>query len=330
MKFSAIASKGYINANELLASTDQLSVWHKILEQYMNIDDKFCNILRGDRSPGCWLQHGIYKTDRIVLNDFGDKRFHGMDIVQAVMFKHQLSYNQALHWIKEEFKVQVRVYDLPPYKPFIQKSRAPISYVPKPFTSKDRDFWKPLGITSKQLFEDEVYSCSYYVLYTAYCTPSNLCYVYNFPSGNKKIYQPFSEKKWINNCTNKDIGQLHLLPKTGDLLVISKSYKDCRILRNLGFNCIWLQNEGILLDTDIANELSERFEHIIFFYDNDSAGIQGGIINMNHCNSVTNTNKFTTTHLPIRLLKEEITDPADLLMSMGLQPGNKILYNLIR
>ena len=92
-----------------------------------------------------------------------------------------------------------------------------------------------------------------------------------------KIYQPYGGKyKWITNCDEDNIGNFDNLPPTGRELIIQKSYKDHRVLRNLewGLNVIWFQNEGCVPSMDILVNLTQRFEYITIFFDNDEDGMK--------------------------------------------------------
>ena len=46
---------------------------------------------------------------------------------------------------------------------------------------------------------------------------------------------------------------------------ITKSYKDCRVLRNLGLNSIWLQNEVAIPSRNIFEDLCKRFKRCDYF-----------------------------------------------------------------
>ena len=109
--------------------------------------------------------------------------------------------------------------------------------------------------------------------------PDNICYAYtDFPDNKKKIYSPYDKKlKFCGNITAKDIGNINNIPVKGEKLIITKSYKDCRVLRNLGYTSIWNQNEGMIPPLYLLQDLSDRFNDIIIFYDNDNAGINAGI-----------------------------------------------------
>ena len=52
----------------------------------------------------------------------------------------------------------------------------------------------------------------------------------NYEGGRKKIYFPNRKEKFVTTCRKDDIGGLRLLPPFGHQILITKSYKDWRVL----------------------------------------------------------------------------------------------------
>jgi hypothetical protein len=67
------------------------------------------------------------------------------------------------------------------------------------------------------------------------------------------------------------------LPKTGKLLIITKSLKDVMVLYELGYNAVALQSENDNLNKQIFIELSNRFKKIVIFFDNDLPGLDASV-----------------------------------------------------
>jgi hypothetical protein len=100
-----------------------------------------------------------------------------------------------------------------------------------------------------------------------------------------KIYRPYGPKhsKWISNCEKDSIGGLEL--EMVDNLTITKSYKDYRVLKNLGYHVVWLQGEQIIPNTYILEILLASVrKRVTILYDNDKAGIEGSK-KIKKCNS---------------------------------------------
>lgn len=208
-----------------------------------------------------------------------------------------------------------------------------ITILPRQFNSKDKQFWQKYNITKQNLIEDKVIPIDLYrstsrkgEFFTIRCF--DLCYAYtDFPDNKIKIYRPnavVKEAKWFTNCNQNDIGSINHLCESGKLLIISKSYKDCRVLRNLGFNSIWFQNEGMFPNEMLIKKLSERFDKILVWFDNDSTGITNSRVLVQYINEV-HPNKAKSIILPPKLLNENIKDPSDLVASKGIEALKEFL-----
>ena len=209
-----------------------------------------------------------------------------------------------------------------------------ITIIPRPFNYKDKQFWEKYKISKENLIEDKVLPIELYRGLNRKgeyfsIRPFDICYAYtDFPEGKKKIYRPHSpnkEGKWYTDCSQNDVGCIDSLPDEGDLLLITKAYKDCRVVRNLGVFSIWFQNEGMFPSVKIIKNLCKRFKKIIIWFDNDSAGLTNSKLLMDYINSIE-PNKASTVVLPPVLLLEKIKNPSDLIE----KKGKEVLVNLLK
>lgn len=94
--------------------------------------------------------------------------------------------------------------------------------------------------------------------------------VYN----NFKIYRPLADKytKWRNNLTENDIQGFKQLPKTGDILIITKSMKDVMCLYEMGIPAISPSSESTFIPDKALNQLKKRFKTILICFDRDEVG----------------------------------------------------------
>lgn len=83
--------------------------------------------------------------------------------------------------------------------------------------------------------------------------------------------------RFISNWKSFRLQGDHMLPKTGDYLVITKSLKDVMTLYNLGIPAIAPISENCFLSEAQYHRLKERFKHIILLYDNDRPGLRAMI-----------------------------------------------------
>ncbi len=318
----------YIDKNDIIKYVDQLQVWWWLLGFQVDEGEFFKNPFRVDNNPGCKLSKGI---KWITLKDYADSRFHNWNIFQATMYKYGVGFNKACYLIWDEFifnKDRPLIPQTRIEEDNIGTERCHIHFIPyldkngkSIFLERDKAYWSPLSITSDQLREDFTYSVKMFRfndkqgrMFQVY--PNSHSYALTQPSGNVKIYCPDKTiGKWTSNCDEYDIGFLDRLPKSGDYLFICKSYKDCRIQINAGYNAVWIQGERFLIPDNIVYSLVKRFNNILIYFDNDDTGIDRSLYLADHCNHLTNTNKFRAVWLPEHL--ENIKDNADYILAFG-------------
>jgi hypothetical protein len=79
--------------------------------------------------------------------------------------------------------------------------------------------------------------------------------------------------RFISNTSK--INGAKQLPKSGKILVITKSMKDVMVLYRLGYPAIAPQAETNIIKESIMEKLKDRFQCIFVLYDFDLAGIRG-------------------------------------------------------
>ena len=88
-----------------------------------------------------------------------------------------------------------------------------------------------------------------------------------------KIYIPLRTKfRWINNADKETTQGYAQLPETGKYLVITKSLKDVALLYTFGMPAVAPSSETSFIKKELLEELKNRFQTIIVFFDNDRTG----------------------------------------------------------
>ena len=203
----------------------------------------------------------------------------------------------------------------------IKKNRS-ITYLPRKFNHKDKQFWSKYNISMDNLEGDKVIPISMYQSTSKFGVPFtistfDLMYAYTeFPSGKVKIYRPEGDKltKWFTNCNQNDVGGTG--SDTGDLLLITKSYKDYRVVKNMGVNTRWFQNEGMFPSITILKNLVRGFKRVVIWFDNDEVGILNSKVLVGIINSLF-PGLALAIHLDVNLLKYNIKDASDLIAKRG-------------
>lgn len=232
---------------------------------------RFKSPLRIDRKPSC----GFYLDPNrdVKLHDFSEGKTYG--IIEVAMQIHNLSYYQAISFIKNDLKFTHRseqrlnntlhVYNGVPAK---------IDVKFRKFTKTDENYWGQYGLTEDYLRNFDVYSVGKLWLnknlYYEY-HHSNPAYGYYFGGDEWKIYFPYSkENRFLSNT--RVLQGYNKLPKTGKELVLQKSYKDVICMSKFGIPAVAKQSESNLWTEEEIKDLTNRFDTVISLYDNDNTG----------------------------------------------------------
>ena len=78
--------------------------------------------------------------------------------------------------------------------------------------------------------------------------------------------------RFLNNLPSRKLQGYKQLPKTGDLLVITKSMKDLISLHGFGIAAVAPASESTFCSDKQIEEFKNRFKHILIVYDHDKAG----------------------------------------------------------
>jgi hypothetical protein len=248
-----------------------------------NISKKLIrNATRNDKNPTC----GFYKnrTGTLILHDFATGEY--FNCFSYVMKSYNCSYHEALDIIASDFglikhkdkPVQV-IREVPEFK-----DNDKITYIQVElgsYTEQDLKWWGSFGITEKTLNKFRVFPCNSIFLngnLVSRRAQHNPIYGYYF--GKKdgveqwRIYFPQrKEMKFMGNVPTKTIQGYKQLPKTGKLLVITKSMKDTMCLYELGIPSCSPNSETQFVADNVLDDLRQRFKHIIVLYDLDATGI---------------------------------------------------------
>lgn len=332
-----IKQSRYVDKNWILSKISEQDIFSLVFgfkpTAYQHVTSPF----RVDKHAGCWFE---YTNDgKLWFVDFASPFNVNIDCFEAVKRFYKLrDFYDTLVFIYNTLIKGKEIEYIDYIKPIVSvKKQVVIQIKPKEFTKEELKFWIQYGINYNQLKTDKVYSVDQLFLYnTKY---GNSCNTYtdpvfaftDFPNGRKKIYRPFKingNGKWLSNCQRNDIGNIEQLINKGDKLIITKSYKDCRILRNIGYNSIWTQNEGAVPSCEQIVELCERFTNIIIFFDNDEKGISESLKLTSIFNNIK-SDIAKSFYLHDSLLNIGIKDTADFYLHEGKRNLINVLKNSI-
>lgn len=285
---------------------------------------------RKDRTPS----FGIYAKDgKLLWNDFGDITKEGAgDVFKFVRRMLNCGFLEALqdinnsmrlgiiHSLSNSLKSKLPTIVYKNYQQEYTKKNAFIQIVIQNYTKADLDYWKSGGVSRKTLQFFKIHSTK--VLYyncTRLWTYSEQNPIYSWVINNKiKSYRPYEKEKafkWLNNCTGDIIQGWDQLPLEGDLVVITKSYKDVAVFKEIGIPAIAPQSENVILTEDIIENLYKRFPNIIVMFDNDKPGLEA----MSNYEYIYG---LPYTYIP---QEKEVKDPFEYVQKYGIDEFKKFM-----
>ena len=271
-----------IDKDFILSKINQESIMQHYTGNDVTSKKLVTSCLRSDNHVTC----GYYKSKSGVLymHDFATGEH--LDCWNLVMKMFNVNYYQALEIIAKDFCLidSNIVKTKPVIVPEIKETESAIIQVQiKSFTQKELDWWQQFGINKKILKKYHIYSLQYVFLNGELrFTSSEKCPIYGYYFGKDKnskelwkIYFPFNKEKgirFINNLPKKVLQGYHQLPKTGDLLVITKSMKDVASMYGFGITAVSTPSESTFISDKQLEEFKSRFKHIVVLYDSDRPG----------------------------------------------------------
>jgi 5S rRNA maturation endonuclease (ribonuclease M5) len=342
----------FISKEEILEKVSQEEIF-KFIVGYLPREHQYVfSLFRKDKSPNCyyeWYKDCLWFVD---WSEPENKKQH-RDCFNMVQDHFKVSFYKALEIVNGHFKLGLGAGHHEDSE-FVVKQRKIIEETEqqkknthlmpckvREFNSQgDRLQWSPYQITRQELIEDNVFPIIWYKVYSkrlrdyVVIRPTTNSYLIGTFEERTKYYTPdkVGKGKWATNCSANDIWGYEDLPLMSDKLIITKSYKDWRVLKNQGVkNVIGFQNEGQYPSLEILKSLLERFKEIIIFFDNDRAGIQAAEKLVEYLNSII-PRKTRSIYLKETLQKQSVSDPADMIKIIGKEPlvnfllENKLIY----
>lgn len=233
---------------------------------------------RKDKNPsfGCFYSR---TTKQLMFKDHGTG-----DCGNVIKFVSLLTgitnYSDILKDIVSRLKI-TKDTQLVSSKQYIPSTETVIGVVRQDFTLTDINYWSQFNISTTTLNKFGVSSIKYYLcngIVKGIYKDTNPMYAYKVYN-HFKIYRPLADKytKWRNNLTELDIQGYKQLPKTGDILIITKSMKDVMCLYEMGIAAISPSSESTFIPDKVLKQLKKRFKRIIIIFDRDPSGCRSSI-----------------------------------------------------
>lgn len=220
-----------------------------------------------------------------IFTDFGGNKDRG-SIIDFIMLKYSCSFGEAINIIYNDFKLKKRNTPIKCPNLFIGreirrsvKKRKIITTVTEPWSDFYLDYWEEYGVTKKTLIYYNVHPISRYQILDPNTGGNKirLTYkAYEYKLGKySKILNVVKNAypKWLGNAPSNVWQGTSQLKFSSNLLIVTKSLKDTMVLYECGFESIAPQSETPYIPDEILTNYINKYEKVIFLYDNDKTGI---------------------------------------------------------
>lgn len=263
-----------ITLDYILSKVSEYDIYTHYLGQF-KVGAIYNSPFRKDRTPS----FGIYyskRTKQLLFKDHGTGEC-GNVVKFVSLYTGITNYNDILTDIVNKLNITPNT-KLDSSKQYIPSTETVIGVVRQKFTQVDINYWSQFHISKETLKKYDVNSIKYYLcngIVKGIYKEDNPMYAYKVYN-SFKIYRPYADKytKWRNNLSEYDIQGYKQLPRTGDVLIITKSLKDVMCLYEMGIPAISPSSESTFIPKDVLESLKKRFKRIIILFDRDIAGVK--------------------------------------------------------
>lgn len=338
-----LSTRNILTKSNLLDIVSTYQIFQAYCKNFKKISQPFKSEFRDEKSPSCMIEH---IGGDLLYTDFGEGSYRA---IEYVMRKFNLDFRDAIRKINLDFGLNLidnsdrdfkyvrtvisKINQTPHFK---EKTTTLIEVSYAPYKDYDLEYWHQYGWTEEMLQKASIRPIDYFwltmehkgLIRMPYAVPHELAYTYDYYRHNgiyrRKLYFPEREGKykWISNVDNTVIQNWDLLPKGGgDTLYITSSKKDCGPFIRIynAWNSIAANSESsFILDKIFYLKIKPRWKRIIYFGDNDEAGIRYAI-------KWSKKYQIEAAWNPLTAPK----DPAALTAKDGLREFNYQLQKLI-
>lgn len=325
--------KKELTKENVLEQISEADIWR----YYTETEVKHGRSIKNDRSAVFYVK----PDGTILLKDFAKNTYN---VWSYLMYKYNKSFYQILRQVANDFKLDfVYKKGRPSMAIYATKNEKKmeipegtstvIRICKKPYSDVAKQYWEKYGITIDQLKEDLVYELDHYWVireddaYKFVWKLENPIFCIDFSKQlsipNKyKLYMPLAPKgkRFMQNIDADTVIGDDDLPVGDDYLVITKSYKDWRVLKNFGYNVVAFQGEDSFPENRKIVQYKRRFDNVIVFFDNDPAGIHGA-------NKLNHYFGLKTVRIPVN--QKAAKDPSDYYEKYGRENTELICRKLI-
>ena len=249
-----------------------------------------------------------YYNNHWVWVDFGrDPR--PRDPINLVQELYNLNFTDTLNKIYED--VYVGNKETKVIKNILPKTIYSSAVIYENFKDFEFKYWEDALFTLEELQELRIHSGQIrnngIVWNNSKSGDPSFIYLFDKVTPIYKGYRPYAKDPKLKFYAHNVVGHIQgwdLLPETGDILIITGSYKDVGVWRKLGYPAIAPHSENMFISPFDLYELQSRFKHIYVNYNTDLTGIKKST-------EFTNEHGLNYFNIP---REYNCTDPFELVM----------------
>lgn len=271
-------SSDFLSKDNVLKKVDEVAIFAHFCRPFKAVGQAFNSELRKDENPSAVIFKS--KSGGYMYKDFSNGEV--LNVFDYVCKKYNVNYIEALSIIDSEMGLElasqkrggtIRHYQQIAKNLHTEERRVLIQIHSVEWAWRFLRYWKQYNVNKYILNKFKVvpitaywingiyYPCGTYPTY-AYCEYAPYYKLYS-PTHPDRI------RKWKSNTKSFHIQGWHMLPTTGDLVIIAASLKDVMVLASLGYYAIAPTHESPKLDPKMIQNLQQRFPYIYLLYDND-------------------------------------------------------------
>lgn len=268
--------KGFLTVIDkafILKHVSEEEIFEKYMQTRIYPGVMYRSVLRHDKRPTCSF---IYTKGKLKMKDFNGSFFD--DCFAFVQAKFGIGYHEAIQQIAEDFKLTTRKTKRKPreFNHDFQEEPSEIKVQWRELEEKDILYWGSFGISQQTLAYFHVGAIKFLwidgKLRYSY-SGRNRAFGYWFSESEIKAYFVDREEyRFLGNY--RGLQGYRQLPDSGELLIITKSYKDVMYYRQLGIYAVAPASESSILTKEEYKDLSSRFTKILVNYDLDLTGVR--------------------------------------------------------
>lgn len=327
-----------LTRENILKQLDSYQLFKAYCSNFKEINRMFTSELREDKNPSCNI---IYWKGDLLYKDFGDTSYRIFDYIAV---KYGLKHYQVLEKINNDFALGLGYKGNTQVPSLVIPKKCSVDFTaeeekgtiieiqPRSWTKLDKEYWGSFKIPLNLLEEHNIKSISHYRISSSkldnayyrinpFMIAYSIDYYWNNGIFRRKLYFPQSKTtRFISNVDYTIVQGWSKLPKEGgDILFITKSYKDILIFDLLEYYAIAPNNESAYIPDRVMEKLKRRWKNIYVWFDNDEGGIKGA-------KAFCEKFDLQMTHNPI----EEPKDPSDFVKRYDLAEFNVLIQNFLK